>query len=140
LFDVSSLVPRVCAYFFYPDGATFPSDPEPPHGRGFTITLTSTYHTRWDSGRVISPTQRSLPDNTQDSQETDIHAPSGIRTLNPSKRAAADPRLGRRGDWDRLVRRYGTKIPDRFILKVILKGACYWRVACICLLSTYWAL
>jgi hypothetical protein len=35
---------------------------------------------------VISPTQRCLPDNTQHSQETDIHAPSGIRTRNPSKR------------------------------------------------------
>ena len=33
------------------------------------------------------------PDKTQHSQETDIHAPSGIRTHHPSKRAAADPRL-----------------------------------------------
>ena len=36
------------------------------------------------------------------SQETNIHAPGGIRTHNPSKRAAADPRLTRRGHWDRL--------------------------------------
>ena len=33
-----------------------------------------------------------LPDNTQHWQQTDIHAPSGIRTRNPSKRAAADLR------------------------------------------------
>ena len=32
-------------------------------------------------------------DNTQHSQVTDIHAPGGIRTHNPSKREAADPRL-----------------------------------------------
>jgi hypothetical protein len=43
------------------------------------------------SGRVISPTQRPLPDDAQHSQETDIHAPGGIRTPNPSKRPAADP-------------------------------------------------
>jgi hypothetical protein len=30
---------------------------------------------------------------TQRSQETDIHARSGIRILNPSMRAGADPRL-----------------------------------------------
>jgi hypothetical protein len=34
-------------------------------------------------------------------KETDIHAPGGIRTLNPSKRAAADPRLRTCGHWDR---------------------------------------
>jgi hypothetical protein len=43
----------------------------------------------------------SLPDNTQHSQETDIHASGGIRTHNPSKRAAVDPRLTPRGQWDR---------------------------------------
>ena len=31
--------------------------------------------------------------NTQHSQQTDIQAPGGIRTRNPSKRAAADRRL-----------------------------------------------
>ena len=36
-------------------------------------------HIRQDSsGRVISPTQRPLPDNTQHSQGTDIHAPAGL--------------------------------------------------------------
>jgi hypothetical protein len=36
---------------------------------------------------VISP-KRPIPDNTQHSQETDIYAPDGIRTHNPSKQAA----------------------------------------------------
>jgi hypothetical protein len=41
-------------------------------------------------------------DNTQRSQETDIHAPGGIQTHDPSKPAAADPPLRPRGHWDRL--------------------------------------
>ena len=41
----------------------------------------------------------SLPDTTQNSQERDIHAPGGIRTHNPSKTVAADPRLRPRGHW-----------------------------------------
>jgi hypothetical protein len=36
------------------------------------------------------------------SQETNIHAPGGSRTHDPSKRSAADLRLRRRGHWDRL--------------------------------------
>ena len=50
---------------------------------------------------MISPTQRPLPDNTQHSQETYIHAAGGIRTHNPSKRAAACPRPRPGGLWDR---------------------------------------
>jgi hypothetical protein len=61
-----------------------------------------THNTQYDSSRrVVSPTQRPLPDNTQHSQEADVHAPCGIRTRNPSKRAAADPSLRSRGRWDR---------------------------------------
>jgi len=51
---------------------------------------------------VISPTQRPLPDNTQQSKETDIHDSGGIRTHNPSKRAATNPLLRPHGHWDRL--------------------------------------
>jgi len=51
---------------------------------------TQTHHTRQDcSRRVIGPLQRPLPENTHDIQETDIHAPGGIRTRNPNKRTAA---------------------------------------------------
>jgi len=57
-------------------------------------------HTTLGIGRVLRPTQRPLTDNTQHSQETDIHAPSWIRTHNASKQAASDPRLRPRGDWD----------------------------------------
>jgi hypothetical protein len=47
-----------------------------------------------------SPTQRPAPDNTQYLQETDIHAPGGIRTHNPNKQAAADLRLRPHCYWD----------------------------------------
>jgi len=44
---------------------------------------------------VISSSQRSLPDNTQHSQQTNIHARGGIRTHSLSRRATADrPRTG----------------------------------------------
>jgi hypothetical protein len=41
-------------------------------------------------------------DNTQHSQQTDIHAPGGIRTNDPSKRADEDPRLRPHGHLDLL--------------------------------------
>jgi len=50
---------------------------------------------------VVTLTKRPLPDDTQHSQETNIHAPGGVRTHNPSKRMAEDLRLRPRGHWDR---------------------------------------
>ena len=47
--------------------------------------------------------QRPQRDNTQHSQETDIHSAGEIRNRNPSKRAAANPRLRPRGHRDQLV-------------------------------------
>jgi hypothetical protein len=115
--------------------------------RRFTITLFR--HTTFgkdSSGRVTSPSQRPLPDNTHTRQtsmppvgfffltnswvfpfdpflfcinpfssfschlrsttiflqhNTDIHTPGGIRTYDPSKRAAEDPRPRPHGHWDR---------------------------------------
>jgi YD repeat-containing protein len=77
-------------------------------GEGFLLSSihehTQTHHTRWDSsGRVISPTQTLLPDSTQHSQERDVHATGGIRSRNPNKQSAADPRLRSRGHRDRYV-------------------------------------
>ena len=67
---------------------------------------TTTHHSGKDSlGRVINPSQRPLPDNTQHSQQTNIHASGGIRTHNLSRRAAEDLCLRPRGHWDRLTRR-----------------------------------
>ena len=63
---------------------------QPNAGQGRLIREVSRSHTtrhgRQDSsGRGISLLQRPLPDNTQHSQETDVHDPGGIRTRNPSK-------------------------------------------------------
>ena len=92
-------------------GKTAPSGSGPPKYRAFTITLK--HHSRQDSsGRVISPTQSPLPDNTQHSQQTNIHDPSGIRTRKPSKLATTDPRLRRRGHRDQLEIRLRVLVTD----------------------------
>jgi hypothetical protein len=75
-------------------GVSAPSWQGSPHSRGFQITLKDS------SGRVISSSQRPLPVATQCSQQSDIHAPGGIRTHNLSRREAADSRLRPRGRLD----------------------------------------
>jgi len=86
---------------------------QPPVGQGVLIhevsrSQTTTHHSRQDSsGRVISSSQR--PDNTRHSEQTNIHAPGGIRTHNLSRRAAADLRLRPRGHWDR-QKMHGTSV------------------------------
>jgi len=59
---------------------------------------------------MIGQRQSPLPDNTQHSQQTDIHAPSGIRTHNPRKRAAAYLRFRPRGHWEAVNQSLGTVI------------------------------
>ena len=49
---------------------------------------------------MISPSQRPLPDNTQHSQQKNILATGGIRTLELSRRAAIKLRLRLLGHWD----------------------------------------
>jgi hypothetical protein len=53
-------------------------------------------------GRVINSSQRPLPDDTQRTQHTNIHAPGEIRNHDRNRRAAVDLRLRPRGHWDRL--------------------------------------
>jgi len=79
---------------------------QPPVGQGLLIVEDSWSHS--DTPHLVGllwtsdqPDERHLPDNTQQSQETDIHTPGGIRAHNSSKRAAANPRLRPRGHWDR---------------------------------------
>jgi hypothetical protein len=57
-------------------------------------------------GRVISSSQRPLTDNTQPTQQANIHASSGIRTHDRSRRAGVDLRLRPRGHWDRHIKIY----------------------------------
>ena len=70
----------------------------PTAGHGLLILEVSRSHTTThttSSGRVISSSQRPLPDNTQHSQQTNIQAHGGIRTHDLCRRAAADHALDR---------------------------------------------
>jgi len=85
-------------YFFY-RVATAPSGTRSSHYGRFMIilryaTLGTTPLNEWSAQR------RDLYLTTQHSQETNIHAPGGIRTHNPIKRTAANPRPRPRGNWD----------------------------------------
>jgi hypothetical protein len=64
---------------------------------------TQTHHTRQhSSGQDFISLQRpSFTDNTQHSQQGNIHARGGIRNLDSSKQTAADPNLRLRGHCDR---------------------------------------
>jgi len=68
----------------------------PNAGHGLLIlevsrSHTTTHHSRQDSyGRVISSSQRPLPDNTQHSQQINFHVPAWIRTHDLSRLAAVD--------------------------------------------------
>ena len=58
-----------------------------------------THHIRLDSSRrVISPSQRPVPDNTHHPQDINILAYVGIRTDNPSRRVAPDPHFRSHGN------------------------------------------
>ena len=66
--------------------------------------------TRWRVARAVASCiprlrhttlGRAPQDKWSHSQQTDIHASGGIRTLNPSMRAAVDARLRPRCYWDR---------------------------------------
>jgi hypothetical protein len=95
------------------------------------ITLSDTYtlgRTSLDEG---SARRRDLYlYNTQHSKEIDIHAPGGIRSRNPSKRAAADPHLRPRGHCDRPGILYLTKIYCFSITNTIrlMRSAFVWYI------------
>jgi hypothetical protein len=85
---------------YFTHGTAAHSGPGFPHYQGFTITLRHTTLGRTPLDKWSA--RRLLPDNAQHSQKRDINARDGIRTRNPSKRAAADPCLRQRCHWDRL--------------------------------------
>ena len=73
-------------FLFIYRGPTAPGGPGPPHYRGFTIILR---HTTF--GRIPlderSARHQDLHLTAHNTHKTNIHAPGGIRTRNPSKRA-----------------------------------------------------
>jgi hypothetical protein len=71
---------------------------QPRVGQGLLIIEASRSHS--DTPQAVgllwtSDQPDAVTSIRQHSKETDIHAPGGIRTRNPSMRAAADPRLDR---------------------------------------------
>jgi len=83
---------------------------------------------RTPSGLEIDPSQITLLENIRHSKETDIHSPVGIRTCNPKKRAAADPRLRPHGHRDRWSVMYEHKfIPVRYMQTRTTKFGSSWR-------------
>jgi len=78
----------ICVNSPPPSGVLFRSRVMPPLRMGASRSHSDTPHSVGLPGRVISPTQKPLPDNTTDRQ-TSV-PPRGIRIHNPSKRAAAD--------------------------------------------------
>jgi len=90
---------RTLPVLFY-HGATATSGPGPPHYRGFTITLrhTTLGRTTLDERSARRRDLNLTTDNTHKRQASCSH---GIRTRNPRKRVAVDPRLRPRGHRDR---------------------------------------
>ena len=72
------------------EGLFFLPDHNETHSDTHTHTLTHTLQV--SAGRGIGPSQKPLPLNTQQSQQTNIHTPRGIRTRHDSERAATDRR------------------------------------------------
>jgi hypothetical protein len=110
----------------------------PNAGHGLLIpevsrSHTTTHHSRYkSSGRVISSLRRPLPDNTQHSQQTNIHAPGGIRNYDLSRRAAVDPRLRPRGHWDMYICIYSGVYACVCVCVCIYIYIYIWPLACWC--------
>jgi hypothetical protein len=108
----------------------FPMVQQPLLGQGLLIIEAPLSHsdTPHSIGLVWTSDQPDAETSTwqhRHSQETDIHASSGIRTRNPSKRAAANPRLRLRGHWDRQWSKYLTELPIMIWTSETL--ICFWR-------------
>jgi hypothetical protein len=79
-----------------------PCEFEPPHFSGYMITHKDTPQSAgllWTSDQPVAET--STWQHTQNSQQTNIHAPGGIRTSNSSRRSSADTLLRPLGHLDR---------------------------------------
>ena len=99
---VITVLTHYTVYFTLFHGVTSPRGPVPPHYLEFMITLRYTTRGETPLDEWSARRRDLIPDNTQHSQQTNIHAACGIRTHNLSRLAAADLRLRPRGHRDRL--------------------------------------
>jgi hypothetical protein len=97
-------------HILFSNGPTAPTGPG-PHYRGFTITLRHTT-LGWTPLDEWSARRRDLYLTTHNTHKRQTSMPpGGIRTRNPRKRTAADPRLRPHSHWDRLLLQYSTHNP-----------------------------
>jgi hypothetical protein len=66
-----------------------------------THTIRHTVGLLWTSDQPVAETATYTGQHNIEAQKTNIHAPSGIRTRDPSNQAAADLCLRSRGHWNR---------------------------------------
>jgi len=82
-------------------GTTALSEPG-PHSRSFYTThndAPQSVELLWTSDQLVA--QTSTWQHRQHSQQTNVHAPGGVRNHNFGRRAAADLHFRPRGHWDR---------------------------------------
>jgi len=97
--EIHTKFSRKSEYEIPPPGATAHSGPGPPHHTALHD------HTHLDITHLVGvlwagdQSDADLHPTKQDIHKTDIHAPGEIRTRNPSKAAAVDPRLRQRDHW-----------------------------------------
>ena len=110
---VKSLTLRLLMSYIYIYGAPF---------LDVSRSYTTTQHSRQDSsGRVISSSQRPLPDNTRHSQQTNIHAPGGFE---PKISAGERPQAARLGNST-----LHTAVINTYIPRVLTVSACEDHIA-----------
>jgi hypothetical protein len=88
-------------FLFIISGSAAQRGPWPPRSRGFVTTHNDAPQSvglLWTSDQLVAETS-----TWQHPQQTNIHAPGGIRTHDRSRRAAVDLRLRLRGQWVRPV-------------------------------------
>ena len=75
--------------------------------------------------------RRDLYLTTHNTQQTNIHAPGGIRTHDRSRRAAVDLRLRPRGCWDRPV----YEVMWKNIVELDMPQTTVWPMRIVCLIT-----
>ena len=97
--------------FFFPwlDGASWA---RASYCRGFTTTLSHEGMTHLDEWSARRTDLYLTTHNTRHSQQTDVHASGGIRTSNPSKRAARPMPYTARPLGSHIYRCPGGNVPD----------------------------
>jgi hypothetical protein len=66
-----------------------------------TRTIRHTVGLLWTSDQPVAETSIYTGQHNRQTQETNFHVPSGIRTCDPSNQVVADLHLRPRGHWDR---------------------------------------